>query len=294
MKIRYAVGLIFAAVMLVLVPSRQQLAFAQSGKEPAGFKNVTLLIYPEYDDPRLLVMLEGKISAAEVPSEVRFLVPEAAQMFSAGAKDATGKYTGGPPNRIPSKIPGWDEISYTLKTDTFRVEYYDPIIAGNPDKKISYDFRWLYPITDLGVIVQVPRKASNFIVTPTGRTGTDGEGFDIYSYGYRDLSTTAPPLHFDIVYNKSDPSPSLKTGGGGSSTSSGLLIGLAVGVILAGAAIWFFMPRRKPAYAAKSAARVGHTKAARRRIAGRKLCSRCGKPVEGSPKFCPHCGNKMV
>ncbi len=294
MKIRY--GILFALALISLLSGPYlRPAFAQTAKEPTGLKNVTLWLNPEYDDPRFLMMLEGKIAASEVPAEVRFLVPEAAFMFSAGAKDATGKYTGGPPKRVPSNVPGWDEISYTLKTDTFRVEYYDPIIASQPDKKISYDFRWLYPISDLRVIVMEPRKSSAFAVTPAGRTGTDSEGFNVHSYSYRDLAVNAPPLHFDISYTRSDTRPSLgKTGAGGSggSSSPSLMIGLVVGLLLAGALVWFLKPRN-PAYARKSAARSPQAGAAPARRAPRgRLCKRCGKPIEGTPKFCPHCGAK--
>lgn len=279
MRIRYGILLILAVISLASAPYMQT-AFAQSSTEPAGFKNVTLWINPEYDDPRLLVMLEGKIVGIAAPTQVRFLVPEAAEMYSAGSKDAQGKYSGGPPGRVPSQIPGWDEISYILKTDTFRVEYYDPIIAGQPDKKISYDFRWLYPLSDLRVVVQEPKKSSNFSVAPNGGTTTDPEGFAVHTYSYRNLMTADKPLHFDIGYTKSDPN------------KSGLILGLVVGIVLAGALVWFLRPERKLAYSAKPAAGSGQIRLNKRKGAGKRFCGQCGQPLDGPSKFCPHCGNK--
>ncbi len=105
MIIRY-VALLLAAAMSLAFGTQVQPVFAQS-KEPTGFKNVTLWINPEYDDPRLLVMLEGKIVGVDAPAQVRFLVPAAAQMFSAGSKDAQGKYSGGPPSRRRGN--GWSQ-----------------------------------------------------------------------------------------------------------------------------------------------------------------------------------------
>ncbi|MDO9066307.1 MAG: hypothetical protein Q7U96_04410, partial [Chloroflexota bacterium] len=206
MKIRFLIILVLALVSLS--GSYMQTALAQSGSEPTGLKNVTLWLNPEYDDPRLLVMLEGKIVGVNPPARIRFLVPTAAEMYSAGSKDATGKYTGGPPDRKASEIPGWDEISYELKTDTFRVEYYDSIIVGQPDKEISYYFEFLYPISDLSVVIQEPRKSTDFKVTPEGTTGKDQEAFTMHRYSYSNL-VPASPLHFDIAYTKSDPHPSL-------------------------------------------------------------------------------------
>lgn len=166
---------------------------AQGENEPGGFENVRLWLYPEYDDPGLLVMLEGQIVGVEGPVNVRFLVPSAAEMYSTGSMSAQGQYTGAPPNREPSSVPGWDVISYDVTTDTFRVEYYDPIIKGQTDKTISYEFRWLYPISDLTVIVQEPRKSSNFRVSlGEGKPDTTSEGFALHVYSYRDLDD-APP-----------------------------------------------------------------------------------------------------
>ncbi len=141
MKFRFLLILVLALVSPS--GSYMQPALAQTGNEPTGLKNVTLWLNPEYDDPRLLVMLEGKIVGVNPPARIRFLVPTAAEMYSAGSRDATGNYTGGPPDRKASSITGWDEISYELQTDTCRVEYYDPIIAGQPDKENSYYFQFL-------------------------------------------------------------------------------------------------------------------------------------------------------
>src|ERR1035437_3483999 len=174
MKLRYYLLLIVSLIAL-LSGTLVQPALAQATNEPTGFKNVTVWVYPEYDDPRLLVMLEGQITGTTLPALVKFLVPQSANLFSAGSKNTQGVYSGGPPNRIASSVQGWDEISYTLPTtaSTFRVEYYDDIITGSPDKKISYDFRWLYPISDLNIVIQQPLKATNFNVSPPGTKTTE-------------------------------------------------------------------------------------------------------------------------
>lgn len=293
MKLRYIALLVVAAISLALGPYMQPVR-AESGKEPAGFKNVTLWVYPEYDDPRLLVMLEGKITGVSPPAQVRFLVPAAAEMFSAGSKDAQGSYSGGPPNRQASQIPGWDEISYELKTDTFRVEYYYPIISGQPDKQISYDFRWVYPISDLKVIVQQPLEATNFAVAPKGSPTIEG-GFNVQTYDYRNPDS-AQPLHFDISYTKSNPNPSLDnqplapqvTG------SSNLPLILTVaGILLVAGVIILGLKSRKAAYATKSSGYSRQTRAERRKQLKSRFCSQCGKAIESSARFCPYCGNKV-
>ena len=64
------------------------------------------MIYPEYDEPSLLIMLEGKITGANPPVQVRFLVPSTAEMYSAGSKDAQGTI---PEGRQTGKLPQYPD-----------------------------------------------------------------------------------------------------------------------------------------------------------------------------------------
>ncbi|MEW6034539.1 MAG: hypothetical protein AB1603_06770, partial [Chloroflexota bacterium] len=205
---------ILALLALTALLSLLPWGVARSETEPTDLKSVRLWVYPEYDDPRLLVMLEGKIEGASPPATVRFLVPAGAEMYSAGSMDSQGKYSGGPPRRKPSDLPGWDEISYEVTSDTFRVEYYHDIIQGQPDKTIAYEFRTLYPITVLLVTVQEPLRSSDFVVVPRAHFNDSGEGFRYHQYSFPGLGRDET-LKFDISYTRSDPDPSLGSAGTG-------------------------------------------------------------------------------
>ena len=248
--------LVLVAFGLVLGASDAYHSLAQTGEEPIGFRNVRLWINPEYDDPRLLVMLEGEITGAQPPVEVRFLVPSTAQMYSAGSLDAQNQYTGGPPDRESSQIPGWDEISYQVTTDTFRVEYYDASIIGQTSKRISYEFLRLYAISDLNVMIQEPHRSSDYSVSSAGRLVTDFEGFTVHSYDYRDLDLDSP-VSFEISYTKTDPSPSLSASGqplpGAGTESADLWLVVFVVLVLA-AVIGFVLLRNRAPRAEKGAA----------------------------------------
>ncbi|MFH1652202.1 MAG: zinc ribbon domain-containing protein [Chloroflexota bacterium] len=288
--------LLFIVTLTVLfVTGARPLAFAQNENIPTGFSNVRLWVYPEYDDPRLLVMLEGTIVGATAPAQVRFLVPSEASMYSAGSMDAQGQYTGGPPDRNPSEIPGWDEISYTVTTNVFRMEYYDPLIVGQPDKTIDYEFRWLYPISDLEVIVQEPKGSSDFTVEPDAPRFADGEGFYAHRFSYTDLDDQ-PPLRFHISYSRSSATPSLGTSGGGGATSSPstLLVIIALLVFCLALAGWFLWVRKPQPKTRADRRRLDKSQG--RGTGGKtlseKFCSNCGQSLKDSAMFCPYCGTK--
>ena len=273
-----------------------------SGNETIGFTNAHIWLYPEYDDPRLLVMLEGKIDGAEPPVRLSFLVPLAAEMYSAGSMNTENGYSGGPPDREPSAIPGWDEISYEITTDTFRVEYYDPIIRGAPDKSIDYQFRTLYPIADLGVVVQQPLKATNFSVVPMGNPFTDNLGFDSYGYNYANI-TAEDTLEFSIVYTKSDPETSVSPPAQetGPTFDTGIIVAVLVAIVVCAGLVggfWFLMRARKgqdrggarrPA-ASKRTRASGNTG---NKGGASQFCTSCGQRLAKTDKFCPDCGAKV-
>lgn len=276
---------------------------AEGEPEPTGFKNVRLWVNPEYDDPRLLVMLRGQIAGVAAPATVRFLVPQSAFMNSAGSIDTQGKYNGGPPARKASAIPGWDEISYVVKTDNFVVEYYDPIIIGQPAKTISYEFRSLYPISGLTVAVQQPRQASDYRVQPadnaTGSPLVDTEGFKVMQYSYPELASGLP-VSFEITYNKSDSEPSLpppNSGASGSPVSSNspadlLWVGIILAALLVVGVLWILKSRP-----GKKAARrpQGKSSASSRPKGqpGARFCRKCGRPLKSADKFCTSCGARV-
>lgn len=268
---------------------------AQGENEPSGFNSVHLWIYPEYDDPRLLVMLEGQVIGIETPATVRFLVPSTAVMYSAGSIDTQGHYTGGPPHREPSTVQGWDEISYEVTSRTFRVEYYDPIILGWPDKTISYEFRSLIPITSFHVLVQEPRQSSGFNVLPSGETSSDNQGFTNHIYEYYDLDIDSS-IQFNISYTKSSNLPSLSIEDGEPSYIA-LIVTTVIGVCIILGFGLFWILKSKPKNRAEKKRKYRNKSpniSKGRNNQSVIFCSQCGKSLEKSARFCQYCGTKIT
>lgn len=287
--ISIAIGLIFVAN----VP----LAYALSEDEPTGLSGVKMRVYPEYDDPQLLTIQRGQITGVEAsvenPVTVRFPVPSTAFMNSAGFLDAQGHYVRGGfvdptksigvdpyPEKQSSAIAGWDEITFTIATNSFVVEYYDPIIIGNPDKTIDYEFHFLYPISDLEVVIVKPPESTNFTVSPQGTLGTDTflSGYPALFYSFNDLIVDEDsPLQFDISYSKS----------GGISPL--LVVGIVCGVLAAIVGGFFLIRKAKQ----KALAERRPVRRSRKKAKRQGFCRQCGKQLDGPSPHCPYCGAKQ-
>lgn len=295
--------------------------FAQDGEDGASFENVRLWLYPEYDDPQLLVMLQGEIVGVDIPATVRFLVPETAEMYSAGSVDEVGVYAGGPPDRAASQVPGWDEISYSLTSTTFRVEYYVDVIRGSPDRSIDYQFRALYPIADLKVYTQEPRASREYTVAGLGESSpVDYDEFDdrfaAHVFTYQNLAA-ADVLDFQIAYTRSTSEPSLvppvepsAVDEDGGSTGVVVAVTAAALIVLGGGAFWVYRARGagrpRPATPARleqrpraeqrlrAAKRQPETvPSARRKARAARFCTNCGERLSVSDRFCSGCGAKI-
>ncbi len=308
-------------IVILLAGALATAALADDQPAATGYGNVQLWVDPEYDDPSLLVMIQGTVLGATPPATVQFLVPSAAVLYSAGSIDASGQYAGGPPTRVASDIPGWDKISYTATTTTFRVEYYDDIIQGQPDKTVDYEFMSYLPISGLDVSIQQPLKATDFTVDPAGAASTDQQGFNIQTYSY-DTVEPASPLTFNISYYKTDSNPSVQqntaggtapaTSGGGGISNGWLAFIIIVAVIIVVSLVFFLARRSRTVSRADRRRRAGVPKrspvgsrnaggggaraagaarpASKGSGSGARFCTNCGAPFDANAKFCRQCG----
>lgn len=293
--------LIGGATTLIAATAALAVAFTTPVRAEPGvaerFQNVQLWVQPEYDDPRLLVMMQGDVPAdTPLPATVRFLVPTGAQMYSAGSIDASGNYSGGPPRRIASSIPGWDEITYQLTSTTFHVEYYQDVIRGQTDKTVKFELRTLLPADGVTLEVQQPYRSSAFSVTPSASSTSQDQHFTYFQYSY-DTWEPEKPLPFAVTYTKADSRTSVELIGGGDDGGSGrspavwVIIGL-IGAAAAAASAYVALRSRRPAPVSRPAPRAPGRE---RRSGGARpwFCPRCGDSLDPGDTFCSSCGAEV-
>jgi hypothetical protein len=153
--------------LLLFMASLPHSAHAQ---DDLRIQQMRVQVMPEFDDPRVLVIVQGRLNAAEstFPRPVTFLLPADAQINQMASMDVTtGQTNPLAYETLPYPAdPRWTAVTYTLDNAHFFYEfYYDPL-QGETDKQFTYAQATPLPIDDLLVELQEPRTAVDFTLEP--------------------------------------------------------------------------------------------------------------------------------
>ena len=161
-----------------------------------------LSIWPEYDDPRVLIMLRGEMTPRQAfPASITLPIPKGAEIIGAGMISEQNELLLHPHQVLPGDTQ--DTLQLNLPVPRFFVEfYYNPFTTSGPEKRFVYSAPTTYPIDLFEVDIQQPLKATAFTVDPPSmeRT-TDKEGFTYHQFTYRDVGKGQSQT-FTIAYTK--------------------------------------------------------------------------------------------
>ncbi|MHB0980888.1 MAG: zinc ribbon domain-containing protein [Thermoleophilia bacterium] len=274
-------------------------------------------IWPEYDDPRVLVIYQGDLDeSVQLPADVTFNLPKGAEVGMACEVDPSGGHS-----CRPFKLADRGEY----QSLTYRVEaqrkiffeyYYEAFPAGVPARSFDVSLLPAFPVAELTVEVQEPARSTDFAVTPAlPEQITDSEGL-VYHQQVFTAPPVGGPIDLSIAYSKQDDkpsvSPSSEAGTDGAATvgaQGGGSRSLIVVVIVVGLAALGLVGFRafKPA-SATPRGKGGASRGGRQggsgsggsrqqpasRARGTKFCTDCGAGLNREHRFCPECGHEQA
>ena len=194
--------LLLACLLLIpLVSSAQD----TPGPATPRLERLEISIWPEYDQPSVLVMLRGWLSPdTPLPTSIPLPIPTAAGSPSAVAK----RFPGGGLLVAQSMLePGEEMSTVYLSTDApeIRLEYYVPLDVST--EKRHYHFQWPGGLKIDRVVFEVlqPIGATGFTVQPA--SAAPALANDGLIYQREDLGPAGAELSFtiEVDYNKSTP-----------------------------------------------------------------------------------------
>lgn len=301
------------AGLVMLGASNLGVSRAAAQDVPLGLDRWAVEVWPEYDQPAVLVLLNGTVAGgASLPVDVRIPVPSGVEINAVAFPGEDGRLISIPWRSEPT-VDGQD-IVFTLEQPDFVVEYYDDVISPPPSRSFDLDLASPYPVQTASITLRQPARASNLQTTPAMQsTGTDSFGNPLYTMQTGPLAA-GQPVPLSVSYTKSDANPTIVNAvvgddvvGAPAADSAGidplpLIAGLVLAlVVVAGVAFWWW--RRRQA--------AGGSRQARRRAAREKgetprsvsatapqkpdqtlFCPQCGTKFEAADQFCRGCGAK--
>jgi hypothetical protein len=261
-------------------------------------------LWPEYDQPEMLVFYMVTLQPDIVPATLTFRIPkEAGKPFKVAVRAEDG---------IPYETDydfgagsEWGEVTFKVNTPNFQIEYYDPRLVKQ-DQNRSFKYTWSgdYLVLSAAIVIQRPHDASQMQFTPeVGSSFTGIDGLLYYSL-YIGTLLKDQSYDFSLSYQKaSDVLTRVKqqVHPAGTLPQSMWIRGLpwafgllAVLVIVGG--VWFYWRSGQPQAGEKkrrrkkSAAQAGSETTDEERGV---YCHSCGRRAALNDVFCRSCGTKL-
>jgi len=264
----------------------------------AGNPRLTSLqieIWPEYDRPAALVMLNGEI-APEVALPAAVSLRLGAESGGPTAVAFASKADGNLMNLKYEISQAKDFVTVRFKAPEryFHVEFYDPLPTNAPDRRYTYIWPGDLAVGRLSVIVQEPAAASDLSVQPkldAVATSPEGRRYHSAELGAHEAGK---PFPIKISYTRTEsrtssellkpegkPKPATETFSPGN-------ISAGTAAVERGFSGW--LAALSGALAVLAGTVLGWTWWRRRKASSTGLCSECGNRMGANDRFCAKCG----
>jgi len=293
-------AVLFIVLVLMLFP------LPVKGQEGLTFEELVVDIWPEYDDPRVLIIYRGVLSSqVSLPALVTFQIPaEAGQPNAVAVRDPENKLMSVTYERV---VKGeFAEISFIATFHEVQFEYYDPL--NNKEGNLrTFTYTWPGNHTVNSVVFQVqePRGAYDLDISPPfGESYQGSDGLKYFRMGETQLKETESQ-NIQIRYQKSSDSlsvggqsiqprrpiePQLSFSFQGWNLLPWLLGSLGFLFILGAVGIyWWFGEKRNPPESLESEPNPQEPVFSELSSS----CPQCGSKTSENDRYCRVCGHKL-
>jgi hypothetical protein len=283
---------------------------AAAQDQPITLDTLTIDLWPEFDQPSMLVIYGGSVAEAAGPVELTFSLPRDAEFHVAAYIDEMDRLI-----EIPEREVGENSVTFVSPNGTFRIEFYDPTLdTSRQERQYIYTYPGDYAVSTLNWSVQVPPTAESMTTEPAGALTTGLFDIAYYVAAVTDISQNEP-TGILVKYTKHDaalttdaraqqPEPALEEESNNTAIIA-LLVVIALAVLGIGA--YVVIQTRRMAVAAstpvyRSARRGGKSGRRSKAVAehgapverGAPLMRRTAASTPASLRFCTECGTEAA
>jgi hypothetical protein len=274
-------------------------------QEPAStLESLYLAFWPDYDDPSVLVLMTGTLSADTVlPAEVTIPIPPQAEVNAVARIGVDGSMAD-----TEFAVDG-DRLTLVTPDPRFRVEYYVPY-AEEGDQR-NFDFVWNadLDVQELVAEIQQPLNAAELTTEPAALTvGTSpNDGLTYHALPAQTLSA-GTPFSLSFSYVMTDPgltasaaapppapaAPAEDGGGTALANVNWLLLGAGLVILVLAVVVTWLLANRSGNNRRSGKSRRPRKPAPKERVVNQaRFCHNCGAGAATGDQFCRSCGTKL-
>ncbi len=290
-------GLIIILGVLFVFPS------FVSAQNDATIANMTVQLWPEYDQPSMLVIVDFQVTAATaLPVDLTFKFPKDANLIAVAALAGDGSFL----NAVfdgPKDDGEWQSFTLTVsQSSVYRFEYYQPLTFNGNQRIFSYLWDGSYAVDAFNILVLEPIDATSFAMDPAYESISQENGSNYYDSGIVQLAS-GEQFILNLSYDKTTdtlifPPQGIQPAAPVDESTPGrvslnnslpyIIGGLGV-VLIIGGIMYYWQAGRK---SFKSPRRRAHA-ATEEESAEDTYCPQCGARAKAGDRFCRVCGARL-
>ncbi len=275
-----------------------------SAQSDVTIANMTVQLWPEYDQPSMLVIADFQVTAATaLPVDLTFRIPQEANLVAVATLAGDGSFL----NAVfdgPKEEGEWQTFTVTIsQSSVYRFEYYQPLTFNGDQRVFSYLWDGAYAVDAFNVVVLEPVDATAFSMEPAYKSIAQQNGSNYYDSGTVQLAS-GKQFTLNLNYDKTtdtlgvpaqgiqpaDPVDENTPGRVSLNNSLPYIIGgFGVLLIVGGIAYYWWAGRKS----FKSPRRRSHAHAENEESGEGAYCPQCGARAKAGDRFCRVCGARL-
>jgi hypothetical protein len=280
-------------------------SFPAQAQSEIRLSSVSVEIWPEYDQPSVLVIYHISLSPeTTLPATLALRLPAQAEVFAVAIADPASGLLLAPYDRT---VQGsWATLTITANSQDVQVEYYEDLDKNGTARHFVYEWAGDYAVDAFTVTFQQPVSATDLVTDPALTNSSVGQDGFVYLRSTAQSLVAGQPFTLTADYQKAtdtlsttglpvQPTQPLNASTPGRVTMSGVLpwvlavIGGALIVVGIVGGLYFMKsgPRRS------SASRKRHAQPQQTSDTGVVYCYQCGKRAQPGDGFCRTCGMRL-
>ncbi len=275
-----------------------------SAQNDVTIANMTVQLWPEYDQPSMLVIVDFQVTAATaLPADLTFRIPLDANLIAVASLAGDGSYL----NAVfdgPKDDGEWQSFTVTVsQSSVYRYEYYQPLTFNQSKRIFSYLWDGAYAVDAFNILVLEPIDVTAFSMDPAYESISQKNGGNYYDSGVVKLAG-GEQFALNLSYEKSSdtliaPPQGIQPAAPVDESTPGrvslnnslpfIIGGLGVALIIVGI-VYYWQAGRK---SFKSTRRRAHAHAESEESGEDAYCPQCGARAKAGDRFCRVCGARL-